>query len=58
MEKNILVEKNFLKDFKVKKKFLIKTYKKQDRIFGGVTAIKRKSPNILLRGADKRRNCY
>ena len=56
--KTILVEKNFFKDFKNKKKFLIKTYKNQDRIFGGVTAIKRNSSNILLRGADKRRNCY
>ena len=54
-DKQILVEK----DFYLKKTNLnIKKYNKPDRLFGGVTAIKRKNNNTLSRGADKRRNCF
>jgi len=54
-DKQILVEKNFY----IKKTNLsIKKYNKPNRLFGGVTAIKRKNNNTLSRGADKRRNCF
>ena len=55
----ILAEKDFDKIFCVgKKNFSIKLFKKKNRIFGGVTAIKINSDKSLVRGADKRRNCY
>ena len=55
----ILAEKGFNKKFCIdKKNFSIKLYKKKNRIFGGVTAIKINSNKSLSRGADKRRNCY
>ncbi|MAJ22453.1 MAG: gamma-glutamyltransferase [Candidatus Pelagibacter sp. TMED64] len=57
----ILVEKNYLDKFNYKKKdkiLKIYKYKKKNRIFGGVTAIKINSNKTLSRGADKRRNCY
>ena len=55
----ILAEKGFNKNFYIdKKNFYIKLYKKKNRIFGGVTAIKINSNKTLSRGADKRRNCY
>ena len=55
----ILVERGFNKKFHVdKKNFSIKLFKKKNRIFGGVTAIKINSNRTLSRGADKRRNCY
>ena len=55
----ILVEKNYSNKFYYKQKEkLLKIYKKESRIFGGVTAIKINSNKTLSRGADKRRNCY
>ena len=55
----ILAEKGYNKKFYIdKKNFSIKLYKKKNRIFGGVTAIKINSNKTLSRGADKRRNCY
>mgnify|MGYP003952192611 FL=1 len=54
-DKQILVEKNF---YLKKTNLNIKKYNKPNRLFGGVTAIKRKNNNTLSRGADKRRNCY
>jgi gamma-glutamyltranspeptidase/glutathione hydrolase len=54
-DKQILVEKNF---YLKKTNLNIKKYNKPDRLFGGVTAIKRKNNNTLSRGADKRRNCF
>jgi len=57
--KKILVEKNYNKRFcHDKKNYSLQVYKKNHRIFGGVTAIKINSNNTLSRGADKRRNCY
>ena len=47
------------KDFYFKNTNLnIKKYNKPNRIFGGVTAIKRKNNIALSRGVDKRRNCF
>ena len=55
----ILAERGFNKKFYVDKKNIsIKLFKKKNRIFGGVTAIKINSNRTLSRGADKRRNCY
>ena len=54
-DKQILVEKNF---YLKKTNLNIKKYNKPNRLFGGVTAIKRKNNSTLSRGADKRRNCY
>ena len=55
----IFVEKGFNKNFYLdKKNFSIKVFKKKNRLFGGVTAIKVNSNKTLSRGADKRRNCY
>jgi len=53
----ILVEKNYDKKFCDDKKNILTVFKKQNRIFGGVTAIKINSNKTLSRGADKRRNC-
>ena len=53
--KQILVEKNF---YLKKTNLIIKKYNKPDRLFGGVTAIKRKNNNALSRGIDRRRNCF
>ena len=55
----IFVEKGFNKNFYLdKKNFSLKIFKKKNRLFGGVTAIKINSNKTLSRGADKRRNCY
>ena len=55
----IFVEKGFNKNFYLdKKNFSLKVFKKKNRLFGGVTAIKINSNKTLSRGADKRRNCY
>ena len=53
--KQILLEKDFY--FK-NTNLNIKKYNKPNRIFGGVTAIKRKNNITLSRGVDKRRNCF
>jgi gamma-glutamyltranspeptidase/glutathione hydrolase len=53
--KHILLEKDFY--FK-NTNLNIKKYNKPNRIFGGVTAIKRKNNITLSRGVDKRRNCF